>query len=257
MRNIVLRGTEAAMRNTTASSNPTKLSRMRRYLPRLEELEARLAPALLPPGFQETPIAAGLNGPTAMEIAPDGRLWVLEQSGHVKVFHPGSTAGFAALDLPASAINSDGERGLLGIAFDPSYNIASAAPDFVYLYYTSTASPNPHNRISRFTVNNANPDQPTLGSETVIFELDGLSTATNHNGGAIHFGPDGFLYVGVGDNASGINAQMLTTVKGKILRIGGNGSIPADNPFFTVATGNNRAIWALGFRNPFTFTFQP
>src|SRR5262245_62346340 len=106
MRNIVLRGTEAAMRNTTASSNPTKLGRMRRYLPRLEELEARLAPALLPPGFQEAPLATGLNGPTAMEIAPDGRLWVLEQSGSVQVFHPGSTTGFDAFALPASALDA-------------------------------------------------------------------------------------------------------------------------------------------------------
>jgi glucose/arabinose dehydrogenase len=245
------------MRKILGSTTRPKLFRSHRYLPRLEALEDRLTPALLPPGFQEAPLAAGLNGPTAMEIAPDGRLWVLEQSGHVEVFHPGSTTGFDALDIPASAIDSNGERGLLGIAFDPNYDIASAAPDFVYLYYTSTASPNPHNRISRFTVNNAHPDAPTLGSESVIFELDGLSSATNHNGGAIHFGPGGFLFVGVGDNADGANAQSLNTVKGKILRIGADGSIPSDNPFFATTTGNDRAIWALGVRNPFTFTFQP
>jgi glucose/arabinose dehydrogenase len=232
-------------------------ARRQRYRPLLETLEDRLAPAVLLPGFQETPVATGLNGPTAMAIAPDGRLWVLEQAGHVQVFHPGSAAGFDAFDFPASAINSDGERGLLGIAFDPSYDIASPAPDFVYLYHTSTAGPNPHNRISRFTVNNANPDQPTLSSESVIFDLDALSSATNHNGGAIHFGPGGFLFVGVGDNANGANAQALDTVKGKILRIGADGSIPSDNPFFATTTGNNRAIWALGLRNPFTFTFQP
>ena len=240
--------------------NPATSSRLaprvgaRRYHPRLETLEDRLAPAILPPGFQEAPIAAGLAGATAMEIAPDGRLWVLEQAGDVEVFHAGSTAGFTALDLPASAINANGERGLLGIAFDPSYDIASPAADFVYLYYTS--SPNPHNRISRFTVNNANPDQPSLSGERVILELDPLS-ATNHNGGAIHFGPDGKLYVAVGDNAVGNNAQMLTTLHGKMLRINADGSIPADNPFVNVAIGKNQAIWALGLRNPFTFAFQP
>src|SRR5262249_55539876 len=144
-----------------------------------------------------------------------------------------------AFDFPSSAIDSNGERGLLGIAFDPSYDINTPAPDFVYLYYTSTASPNPHNRISRFTVDNTNPDAPTLGNETVIFELDALSTATNHNGGAIHFGPGGFLFVGVGENADGANSQSLITVKGKILRINADGSIPSDNPFFGSTTGNN------------------
>lgn len=233
------------------------LARPSRFRPHVEALEDRLAPAILPAGFQETPLAAGLDRATAMEIAPDGRLWVLEQSGQVQVFHGGSTTGFAALDLPAAAINDDGERGLLGIAFDPSYDIASPAADFVYLYYTSTASPGPHNRISRFTVNNTDPDHPTLSSESVIFELDALSSATNHNGGAIHFGPGNFLFVAVGDNATSANAQSLGTVHGKMLRIRADGSIPADNPFFGATAGNNRAIWALGLRNPFTFAFQP
>ncbi|MCI0684521.1 MAG: PQQ-dependent sugar dehydrogenase [Gemmataceae bacterium] len=231
----------------------------RRCRPRVELLEDRLAPALLPPGFVEAPIASGISRATAMEIAPDGRLWVLEQDGDVEVFHAGSAAGFTALNLDPAAINSDGERGLLGIAFDPSYDIASPAADFVYLYYTSTAAPNPHNRVSRFTVNNANPDQPTLSGELVILELDALSGATNHNGGAMHFGPDGKLYIAVGDNANGTNAQLLTTLHGKMLRINATATdtFPNDNPFVDVTTGKNDAIWALGLRNPFTFAFQP
>jgi CSLREA domain-containing protein len=228
----------------------------RRFRPGVELLEDRCTPAMLPIGFQESIVATGISGATAMEISPDGRIWVLEQGGEVEVFHTGSTASFKALDLPAASINSVGERGLLGIAFDPSYNIGDAAPDFVYLYYTSTAAPNPHNRISRFTVDNTNPDQPTLGSELVIFELDPLNAA-NHNGGAIHFGPDGKLYAAVGDNANGANAQALTTLHGKMLRLNADGSIPTDNPFFGVTTGKNQAIWARGLRNPFTFTFQP
>src|SRR5262249_5332280 len=131
----------------------------RGFRPALEVLEDRVTPANLPPGFSEAAIASGLSSATAMEIAPDGRLWVLEQAGHVKVFPSGSTTGWGAFDFASTAITSSGERGLLGIAFDPSYNINDSAPDFVYLYYTSTASPNPHNRISRFTVNNSNPDQ--------------------------------------------------------------------------------------------------
>ncbi|HUP68709.1 MAG TPA: PQQ-dependent sugar dehydrogenase, partial [Acidimicrobiales bacterium] len=76
-------------------------------------------------------------------------------------------------------------------------------------------------------------------------------------GGAIHFGPDGKLYAAVGENANGANAQSMSNLLGKILRINADGSIPADNPFFSTATGVNRAIWALGLRNPFTFAFQP
>jgi len=95
------------------------------------------------------------------------------------------------------------------------------------------------------------------GSELAIFDLDNLSGATNHNGGALNFGPDGKLYVAVGENANGANSQSMNTVLGKMLRINPDGTIPDDNPFFLSASGKNRAIWALGFRNPFTFAFKP
>jgi len=148
-------------------------------------------------------------------------------------------------------VNTDqsGERGLLGVAFDPNF----ATNQFVYIYYTVPTAPI-HNRISRFT---ANGDTAVAGSEVVILELNNLSAATNHNGGAIHFGEDGKLYIAVGENASPSNAQTLNNLLGKILRINPDGTIPTDNPFFNTATGNNRAIWALGLRNPFTFAFQP
>jgi len=122
----------------------------------------------------------------------------------------------------------------------------------VYVYYTAT-TPTVHNRISRFT---AAGDVAAPGSERVVMDLEDLTAATNHNGGAIHFGPDGKLYVAVGDNANGANAQSLATRKGKVLRINADGSIPADNPFQAATTGANRAIWALGLRNPFTFAFD-
>ena len=143
---------------------------------------------------------------------------------------------------------SSGERGLLGIAFDPNF----ASNHFVYVYYTAT-SPTVHNRVSRFI---ANGDVAVPGSESVILELNPLSDATNHNGGAIHFGLDGKLYIGVGENANGANAQTLSNLLGKMLRINPDGSIPSDNPFFTTASGDNRAIWALGLRNPFTFAIE-
>ena len=157
----------------------------------------------------------------------------------------------ALLATPFLTVNVDsaGERGLLGVAFDPNFSTNG----FVYIYYTTATSPQ-HNRVSRFT---ANGDVAIAVSETVIFELNNLSSATNHNGGAIHFGPDGKLYIAVGENANPANSQTLTNLLGKVLRINSNGTIPSDNPFFNTASGDNRAIWALGLRNPFTFDFQP
>lgn len=207
---------------------------------------ASLHAATLPAGFTETTIT-GIASPTAMEIAPDGRIFVCEQAGRLRVIKNGALLATPFLTLN---VDSSGERGLLGIAFDPSFG---GANNFVYVYYTVPSSPR-HNRVSRFT---ANGDVAVAGSETVILELDNLSGATNHNGGAIHFGPDGKLYVAVGENASPSNSQTLNNRLGKVLRINSDGSIPNDNPFFNTATGANRSIWALGLRNPFTFAFQP
>jgi len=181
-----------------------------------------------------------------MAFAPDGRLFVCQQGGQLRVIKNGSLLSTPFVSL---TVDSSGERGLLGIAFDPNF----ATSHYLYVYYTVATSPI-HNRLSRFT---AAGDTAVPGSEAIILELDNLSSATNHNGGAIHFGPDGKLYVGVGENANGANSQTLSTLLGKMLRINADGTIPTDNPFYNTATGNNRAIWALGLRNPFTFAFQP
>lgn len=201
--------------------------------------------ATLPIGFAESLVAGGLSSPTAMAFAPDGRLFVCEQGGRLRVVKNG-----ALLPTPFVTLTVDaaGERGLLGVAFDPAF----AANGYVYVYYTAT-TPAVHNRLSRFT---AAGDVALAGSEVILLELDNLSGATNHNGGAIHFGPDGMLYVAVGDNASGSNAQTLANLHGKLLRLQPDGTIPSDNPYFAAATGKNRAIWALGLRNPFTFAFH-
>ena len=181
-----------------------------------------------------------------MAFAPDGRLFVAEQGGTLRVIKNGS---LLATPFLAVTVSSSGERGLLGVAFDPGF----ATNNYVYVYYTAT-TPGIHNRVSRFT---ANGDTALAGSETVILELNALSSATNHNGGAIHFGPDGKLYIAVGENANGANAQSFSNRLGKVLRINPDGTIPADNPFFLTAANDNRAIWALGLRNPFTIAFQP
>jgi glucose/arabinose dehydrogenase len=201
--------------------------------------------AILPAGFAETQIS-GISSPTAMEISPDGRIFVCQQSGSLRVIKNGVLLATPFMTL---SVDPAGERGLLGVTFDPNF----VSNNFVYVYYTVSTSPK-HNRVSRFT---ANGDVVVPGSEQILLDLDNLTSATNHNGGAIHFGPDGKLYVAVGENATSSNSQTLSNLLGKVLRLNADGSIPTDNPFFNIATGKNRAIWALGLRNPFTFAFQP
>jgi glucose/arabinose dehydrogenase/regulation of enolase protein 1 (concanavalin A-like superfamily) len=205
----------------------------------------RAEAALLPTGFAESTVASGLAAPTAMAFAPDGRLFVCEQGGKLRVIKNGILLTTPFLTLP---VDNTGERGLLGVAFDPGF----ATNHFVYVYYTAT-SPAVHNRISRFT---ANGDVVVSGSEAVLLDLDNLG-ASNHNGGGIHFGSDGKLYAGVGENATPSNSQTLANLLGKLLRLNADGTIPTDNPFYSTASGVNRAIWAMGLRNPFTFAFQP
>jgi glucose/arabinose dehydrogenase len=203
--------------------------------------------ATLPAGFAETTLTSSLARPTAFALAPDGRIFVSEKSGKLRVIEDDVLLSMPFVDL-TSNVNDAGERGLLGIAFDPLF----ANNHWVYVYYTAQ-TPTIHNRVSRFV---ANGNVAVPGSEDVVFELPTLS-ATNHNGGAIHFGPDGKLYIAVGDNAKGAPAQALNNLFGKVLRIYKGGGIPTDNPFFNQTTGRNRAIWALGLRNPFTFAFRP
>ncbi len=204
------------------------------------------AAATLPAGFTEAQVATGLASPTAMQFAPDGRLFVCEQGGRLRVIRDGVLLPAPFVTL---TVNASGERGLLGVAFDPAFQLNQ----YVYVYYTAT-TPTVHNRISRFT---ANGDVAQPGSEVVILELDNLSGATNHNGGALAFGVDGKLYAAVGENANGANAQTLANLHGKMLRLNSSGSFPTDNPFYTTPTDRRGAIWALGLRNPFTFAFNP
>jgi len=187
----------------------------------------------------------GLARATSIAEAPDGRLFVSEQGGTVRIIKNGTR-----LNTPFATVaaDSNGERGVIGIALHPQF----ATNHYVYIHYT-TAS-NAHGRISRFT---ADGDVAFPNSEEVLFELPPLSSATNHNGGAIHFGADGKLYVAVGDNADGSRSPLLTSVFGKILRLNDDGTIPTDNPHYATTTGLSQAIWARGFRNPFTFAVQP
>jgi glucose/arabinose dehydrogenase len=199
-----------------------------------------------PAGFSDKLVAAGLDLPVTMEFAPDGRLFVSEKDGALRVIKDG-----ALLEQPFAtlAANSEGERGLQGIAFDPDFD----RNGYVYVYYTTASEP-VHNRVSRLTADPANPDRMLAGSERAILDLEPLVTVS-HNGGALDFGPDGKLYVSTGDNYHPHLAQSLTSRLGKILRINPDGTVPSDNPFYRTQ-GAYREIWALGLRNPFSFAFS-
>src|SRR4029453_8268599 len=222
---------------------PEQMMRTRTFgLIALVLLSATLAAraAVLPSGFSET-IFSGFSSPTAMALAPDGRVFVCQQGGALRLIKNDVVLGTPVLTL---TVDSSGERGLLGVALDPNFSQNS----FLYLYYTSPGSP-AHNRLSRFTLNG---DVVVPGSEFVLLDLDNLTSATIHNGGALHFGSDGKLYVAVGDNSFGVNAQSFTILFGKILRLNSDGTIPP-NPFDAQTAGKYKAIWAMGLRNPFTF----
>lgn len=203
------------------------------------------------PGFARIQVGGTINSPTVMAFAPDGRIFVAQQSGALRVIKAGTllTTPFVSL-----SVNSSGERGLIGVTFDPDF----LSNNYIYVYYTvpsAGAGIAPFNRISRFT---ANGDVALAGSEQIILNLDPLSSATNHNGGAIAFGIDGKLYVAVGDNANSSTPQNLDTYHGKFLRINKDGSAPSDNPFFSpTASEQRKRIWAYGLRNPYTFSIQP
>jgi glucose/arabinose dehydrogenase len=199
---------------------------------------------VFPQGFSQVTVAQNLNKATFVAFSPDGRIFIGEQAGRVRIVKRGTLLGTPFLTL---SVNSSGERGIIGFTFDPNFTING----YVYVYYTLPDAS--RNRVSRFT---ATGDVAQVGSEKVILELDPLSSATNHNGGAMKFGKDGKLYIAIGDNANTAHPQNLDTYHGKVVRINPDGSVPTGNPF-TTGTEQKRRIWAYGFRNPYTFDVHP
>ena len=202
------------------------------------------------------------SSPVDMQYAPDGtdRLFVLEQSGIIKVFenNGNTTTVKTFLDI-TDRVTSGGETGLLGLAFHPDY----ANNGYFYVDYTTPSPLRTH--VSRFQVT-SNPDSADKSSELVLLEVN--QPFSNHNGGRVSFGPDGYLYIGLGDGGSGgdpnDNAQNKTVLLGKILRIDVdnpapplNYGIPPDNPFAGNTQGWREEIYSFGLRNPWRFSFDP
>lgn len=210
-------------------------------------LVAGFAPTVRAQGtFAQTQVASGLNSPVGMAVAPDGRVFIAQQGGDVRVVENDVLLPTPFVTVPTTA---DDEEGLLAVAFDPAF----ATNHYVYVTYTA-ATPTRHNRIVRYT---ANGNVAMANSATTIFDLDD-NVANYHIGGALHFGVDGKLYTTTGDNADSTNSPSLTTTHGKILRLEPTGAIPSDNPTFGGGTtGKYRAIFARGLRNAFSFDIQP
>jgi glucose/arabinose dehydrogenase len=202
------------------------------------------------------------DNPLDLQHPGDGsnRLFVVEQQGVINVFDNEPSASSSAVFLNLQTrVTAGGERGLLGLAFHPNFK----SNGFFYVNYTA---PNPlRTVISRFQVSAENPEQADLDSETII--LSYIQPFSNHNGGQIQFGPDGFLYIAAGDGGGGgdpqENAQDRTNILGNILRIdvdatqGNLGyAIPATNPFADNDQGFREEIFAYGLRNPFRFSFD-
>ncbi|MEW5989146.1 MAG: PQQ-dependent sugar dehydrogenase [Chloroflexota bacterium] len=210
--------------------------------------------------------ATGLDQPVGMAHAGDGRLFVLEQAGLIRIVEAdGNLLTTPFLDITDRVGGTDPEQGLLGLAFDPSY----ASNGYFYVNYTDEAG---DTHIARFSRDPLDPNLADPNSEFTLFTFD--QPDNNHNGGALAFGPDGYLYVALGDGG-GVgdpwgNAQSRRTLLGKILRLdvdpaggdppdcggGSNYSIPADNPFVDGPGTRCDEIWAYGLRNPWRATFD-
>jgi uncharacterized protein (TIGR03437 family) len=200
-------------------------------------------------------IASGFGSPTDIQDPGDGsgRLFLVSQDGAIRIFGNGAIASQPFLNI-RSKISIDSERGLLGLAFPPGF----AQKQRFYVDYTDVSG---NTVIAQYRVS-SNPDVADAGSEIVLLHI--TQPFANHNGGQVRFGPDGYLYIGMGDGGSGgdplHNGQSLTTLLGKILRIDvesnpGNVRIPPDNPFVNTS-GARPEIWAYGLRNPWRFSFD-
>lgn len=204
-------------------------------------------------------IGSGLERPVDIQSLPDGRIFAVEQAGRIRVFRPGDNTANTWFDMSDLVVNVGGlgdERGLLAMAFHPDF----ASNGRFYVHYDDNAS---DTRISEFTVDDPADGEPSTDSERVILTVD--QPASNHNGGSIHFGPDGYLYIGLGDGGGAgdtyDNGQNPDTLLAKILRIdvdnpsGGNEyGIPSDNPFIGENVVDEAFAW--GIRNPWKWSFD-
>ena len=224
-----------------------------------------------PPVWPDLQLGAAVtsaNSPVDLINAGDGsgRLFIVERGGRIRIWDGRVQRTFLDIGSRVNTNDSGGdERGLLGLAFPPDY---STKGHFYVNYISSATSPRGATVISRFSVNRANPNDALETSEEVLLIIS--QPEPNHNGGQIHFGPDGYLYIGMGDgggagdvHGSIGNGQATNTFLGKMLRIdvegtpdpGSNYAIPSDNPFLLDPEVPDE-IWSFGLRNPWRWSFD-
>lgn len=201
-------------------------------------------------------VTTGLPSITAITSAGDGRLFLTIQSGTIRIWDGTQVLPTPFLDL-STKITCCGERGLLSTAFHPLY----APNGFFFVNYTNLTG---DTVVARYRVSSGDPNRADPDSAAILLTI--IQPFANHNGGQLQFGPDGFLYIGMGDGGSGddpfCNAQRADTLLGKLLRIDVNQNvntppfygIPPENPF--VSTGGPAEAWAKGLRNPWRFSFD-
>jgi glucose/arabinose dehydrogenase len=215
------------------------------------------------PTLTLTQVGSGFTRVTTLANAGDDRLFVCEKAGVIKFFRPyvGTTSTtFLNINSRVVNISSDSdERGLLGLAFDPNYQQNGR-------FYVNYINNSGNTVIARYTVSSSDPNLGNFDSEEILLTI--TQPFQNHNGGCMAFGPDGYLYVGMGDGGSGGDpqnyAQNPNSLLGKMLRldVSGNGTtyaIPADNPFTAANDPGNSIrdeIWAIGVRNPWRWSFD-
>ena len=229
---------------------------------------AIVLPATAAPGpVTLQPFVSGLSAPVEITHANDfsGRLFVVEQAGRIRIVKNGALVSTPFLDIRSSAggpVLFAGEMGLLGLAFHPSY----ASNGRFYVFYTRVLQGDSAGNeivVARYQRSAANPDLADAASGSIVITAAHPS-AQNHNGGKVAFGPDGYLYISIGDGGGGGDpfqtGQSLAELRGKLLRIDIDGAspyaIPPTNPFASSAVGIRKEIWAYGLRNPFRFTFD-
>ena len=210
-----------------------------------------------PTGFADTLVTAGLSTPMSLVFLPDasGRAVIVQQAGAIRAWD-GVT--LSTLHTMVEVV-SGGERGLLGVEIDPDW----PARPYLYVYYTANVG---FVQVARFELTDPG-GVLTLNPASKLILIDDMpDIAGNHNGGTLRFAPDKTLYMSVGDDASGCQAQDLTVLAGKILRIRVDDSIdplnratlaPPDNPFFNSPSDNAKLVWGYGLRNPFRFDIDP
>lgn len=204
-----------------------------------------------PPEFADVVVADELFAPVQLAMAPDGRLVVLTDSGRAQLIKDDQLQATPFFDI-RNRVDDVADRGLLSMAFDNNF----AANGYIYIMYTfdtnGTDDGIGETRLSRMTVTG-----DTASDEVVLFQDFPAADVTLHYGGAVEMGPDGKLYVTIGDHLLGANGQDRSNIKGTVIRLNPDGSIPTDNPFYNELTGTSRAIYAYGLRNPWQTAKHP